>query len=163
METTMRVFRFVSILAVCALCAEAQADIYKCVDEQGGVTYTNDKPAPGRKGCSVLSREQPISTVPATPVRKSSATPTPSNFPRVEEGTQRARDSDRRKILDQELATEEKSLEEARKALAEQESIRQGDERNYARVLERLQPFKDKVALHERNIEAIKKEIAGLR
>ena len=31
------------------------------------------------------------------------------------------------------------------------------------RVLERLEPFKNKVALHERNIEAIQKELAKLR
>ena len=38
-----------------------------------------------------------------------------------------------------------------------------GDERNYQRVLERLEPFMNKVALHERNIEAIQKELAKLR
>ncbi|MCC6658486.1 MAG: DUF4124 domain-containing protein, partial [Rhodocyclaceae bacterium] len=75
----------------------------------------------------------------------------------------KARDNDRRKILDQELATEQKMLDEARKALAEQEAVRTGDERNYQRVLDRLQPYKDKVALHERNIEALKKEIGNLR
>lgn len=41
--------------------------------------------------------------------------------------------------------------------------MRSGDERNYQRVLDRLQPFKDKAALHERNIEAIRKEISNLR
>ena len=43
------------------------------------------------------------------------------------------------------------------------EAIRTGDERNYQRVLDRLQPYKDKVALHERNIEALKKEIGNLK
>lgn len=63
----------------------------------------------------------------------------------------------------QELASEQASLEQAKKELANQEAIRTGDERNYQRVLDRLQPFKDKVALHERNIEALKKEIGNLR
>ena len=49
------------------------------------------------------------------------------------------------------------------KDLAEQEAVRSGDERNYQRVLERLEPFKNKVALHERNIEAIQKELAKVR
>ena len=31
------------------------------------------------------------------------------------------------------------------------------------KVLERVQPYRDKVALHERNIEAIQKEIARLQ
>lgn len=160
----MTVLRCSALLFCLSAASVAQADIYKCVDEPGGSpTYTNEKPAPGRKGCTLLSREQPISTVPAMPVRKPSATPTPSNFPRVDDGTQKSRDNDRRRILEQELATEEKALDEARKALTEQESVRTGDERNYARFLERVQPFKDKVALHERNVEAIRKEISNLR
>ena len=44
----------------------------------------------------------------------------------------------------------------------EQESVRTGDERNYARVLERLQPFKDRVDTHEKNVEALKRELANL-
>jgi hypothetical protein len=41
--------------------------------------------------------------------------------------------------------------------------VRSGDEKNYQRVLDRLQPYKDKVALHERNVEALRKEIRNLR
>ena len=41
--------------------------------------------------------------------------------------------------------------------------MRLGDERNYQKVLDRLQPFKDKVDLHKRNIEALRREISGLR
>lgn len=136
----------------------ARADVFKCVDEDGHVTYTNTKPSPKAK-CSQLSRDQRVSTVPG----RATSTPSPAGFPKVDGDTQKARDSDRRKILEQELAAEQKSLEQAKKDLAEQEAIRTGDERNYQRVLDRLQPFKDKVALHERNIEALQKEIRNLR
>ena len=37
-----------------------------------------------------------------------------------------------------------------------------GDEKNYARVLERLQPFRDNVELHTKNIEALRRELANL-
>ncbi|MDQ8022852.1 MAG: DUF4124 domain-containing protein [Moraxellaceae bacterium] len=141
----------------------AQADIYKCTDDAGHVTYTNDKPGPGQKNCTLMSREQSVSTVTMPKRAPAASTPTPATFPKVDGDTQRARDNDRRKILETELGNEEKLLEEAKKALAEQESIRNGDEKNYQRVLDRLQPFKDKVALHERNTEAIRKEIANLR
>ena len=56
-----------------------------------------------------------------------------------------------------------KNLEQAKKDLAEQEATRSGGERNYQKVLDRLQPLKDKVALHERNIEAVQKELSRLR
>lgn len=135
------------------------ADVYKCVDDDGHVTYTNSKPAPKAK-CTQLSRDQRVSTVPG---RAAPSTPSPAGFPKVDGDTQKARDTDRRKILEQELSTEQKNLDQAKKELAEQEAIRTGDERNYQRVLDRLQPYKDKVALHERNIEALKKEIGNLR
>lgn len=147
-----------SVWAVAWIALPAWADVYKCVDEDGHVTYTNTKPSPKAK-CSALSRDQRVSTVPG----RAANTPSPAGFPRVNGDVQKARDNDRRMILEQELAAEQKNLEQAKKELADQEAIRTGDERNYQRVLDRLQPFKDKVALHERNLEALKKEIGNLR
>ena len=54
-------------------------------------------------------------------------------------------------------------LSKAKAELVEQESIRNGDERNYAKVLERLQKYKDNVQLHEKNAEELRKELAKLR
>jgi hypothetical protein len=128
------------------------------VDDDGHVTYTNTKPSSKAK-CSALSRDQRVSTVPG----RAANTPSPTGFPKVDGNTQKARDNDRRKILEQELETEQKNLDHAKKELAEQETVRTGDERNYQGVIERLRPFKDKVALHERNLEALKKEIGNLK
>lgn len=145
--------------ALLATAPMAWADVYKCLDDEGHVTYTNTKPSPKAK-CTAISRDQRVSTVPG---RAAPATPSPAGFPKVDGATQKARDNDRRRILEQELTTEQRNLDHAKKDLADQEAIRTGDERNYQRVLERLQPFKDKVALHERNIEALKKEIGNLK
>ena len=41
--------------------------------------------------------------------------------------------------------------------------MRTGGERNYQRYLDRVQPFRDAVANHERNIEAIRRELNTLR
>ena len=63
-----------------------------------------------------------------------------------------------------ELAAEQKNLEEAKKTLAEQEAVELAGRAHAARRplpaagQERVQPYRDKVALHERNIEAIQKE-----
>jgi hypothetical protein len=144
-----------------AVSAGAQADIFKCMDEQGRVTYTNTRAA---KGCSTLSRDLPVSSVPgAQGGGGKPASAEAASFPKVSDDAQKSRDSDRKRILTQELATEEKSLEEAKKALAEQEAVRLGDERNYQKVLDRVQPYKDKVELHQRNVDALKREIAGLK
>lgn len=158
----MTKLRYLSLLLL-ALVGNAQADIYKCVDDAGHTTYTNDKPGAVTKGCTLMSREQPVSTVSSPPARKAAATPTPSNFPKVDDSTQKTRDGDRRKILEQELSNEERLLDAARKELVEQENMRQGDEKNYQKYLDRIQRYKDSVQLHERNIEAIRKEIANLK
>ena len=87
----------------------------------------------------------------------------PANFPRVDPETQRVRDDTRRRILENELSAEEKSLADARAKLAEQESIRNGDERNYQKVLDRLQPYQETVERHERNVMALQQELIRLR
>ena len=155
----MKPIRYPASFAVMALLAvPAQAEIYKCVDTDGHVTYSNVQ----SKSCKKLNLD-PVTSVPPPPTKAGARTPTPESFPRVAEDTQKSRDSDRRRILETELAAEEKQLDQARKDLAEQEAIRNGDERNYQKVLDRLQPFKDKVALHARNVAAIKKEIGNLK
>lgn len=148
-----------SIVLLALAVMPAWADIYKCTDADGHVTYSNV----ATKNCKKLNLE-PVNTAPATPAAKAAArTPTPATFPKVDDNTQKARDTDRRRILESELAAEQKNLGQAKQELAEQEAIRSGDEKNYQRVIDRLQPFKDKVALHERNLEAIRKEIGNLR
>jgi len=156
---------FLSLLAIALSSATTAAGadtLYKCTDESGVVLYTNQKRA--AKNCTILSRELPISTF--TPPPKSAPsqrTATPGNFPRVDGDTQRGRDHDRRKILEQEFNTETQNLEKARKALAEGEATRLGDEKSYQKYLDRVQELRDGVALHERNIEALKRELANLK
>ncbi len=127
-------------------------EIYKCYDENGRPLYTSDKRDTRNKKCDLVSRE--INVVPA-PARSAS-------FPK-ESASQRASAKDRqRDILEKELATEEQLLAKAQKDLADQEAIRTGDERNYARVLERLQPYKDSVETHQKNIQALRRELSNL-
>lgn len=138
----------------------ASAEVFKCVDQDGHVTYTNDKSR--ARDCKVLSSDMPVSSVPG-PVAAPPAKPAAGgNFPSVSGDQQKARDNDRRRILEAELETEMKNLEAARKALSEGEAVRLGDERNYQKYLDRIQGLKDNVALHERNVDALRKEISKL-
>ncbi|MDR3212393.1 MAG: DUF4124 domain-containing protein [Azoarcus sp.] len=133
----------------------ASAQVYKCADANGKVSYTNARSA--TKGCEPLTNEQAVSTVSMRPASS------PASFPKVSSDAQKERDNARRQVLQNELATEEAELEEARKALTGQEAVRHGDEKNYQKKLDRLQPFKEDVERRERNIEALNKEISGLR
>lgn len=140
--------------SVLALPVAAQT-IYKCTDASGGTVISNSRV---EKNCKAV-QTGPESTVPAPKARPSSgaaANPTPASFPKVQEDTQKARDGDRRHILEQELSAEQRNLERARKELGDQE--RSGDNKP-----ERLAPYKESVAQHERNIQAIQKELGNLK
>jgi hypothetical protein len=141
------------------LAGAARADIWECVDESGNKLFTNKRAE--AKGCRLI-QVSPPNTVPA-PKPQARATASPPGFPRVDGETQRQRDVDRRRILEQELAAEQKLLEQARNELAVQDSMRLGSERNYQRVLDRLEPYKRKVKLHEDNIANLRRELAGSR
>lgn len=136
--------RIRSILGLCLalLVMPAKAEIVKCLDASGNVTYSEKSQAKGT--CVPVTAT--ISVVPAV---KQPTPPTPPQAPQVERGGQRG-------ALQKQIAEQEAALAEAKKALAEQENIRLGNEANYQRVLDRLKPYQDKVA-------AIEKEIAQLR
>lgn len=142
----------------------AQGQIYRCTDAEGNVVISNLPPGQGCKRVATdpITTMQPPASTSARP-KLPSTTPSPAGFPKVDADSQRARDSDRRRILEQEMASEQKNLDDAKRALTEQEGIRNGDERNYQKVLDRLKPFQDKVALHERNIEQLRRELNNLR
>jgi hypothetical protein len=164
--------RYLALLVLPAvITSNARADIYECVDQNGNKRFTNI--ASEAKGCKVLN-VGPLNTAPSSPTTpagkpavkspaRAPAQATPANFPRVDAQTQNQRDNDRRRILENELASEQKLLDEARRKLAEQESVRHGTERNYQRVLDRLEPFQKEVKRHEDNVANLKREMSNLR
>ncbi len=180
--------------------ALAQTLIYKHVDENGRVTYTN-RPM---KGATVVDLE-PLSTIPALvppsvlaekpaapAAEKPAAKPavaivTPKALPTkvasIDRETQRSRDDVRRRILEDELAQEEKSLAATRKALLDERQnplliaavrvaqqatdptpAQQAEMRaNIDRASGRIRGLQATVAEHEKNIEALKKELGALK
>ena len=140
-----------------ALPAQAQAqrtEIYKCVDAAGRASYTNDKRETAGKQCEVVTTQINVAPPPKPASR--------SAFPRESAADRQNAASRQREILEKELAAEQQELARAREELAAQEAVRYGDERNYTRVLERLQPFKDRIETHEKNIEALRRELSSL-
>ena len=149
------------LAALLMLSPAVLAEIYECVEPNGAKLFTSDPKEAKAKGCKAMNLGPPNTVSTSKPQGK--AGPTPPNFPRVDQDTQKQRDSDRRRLLEQELASEEKLLAQAKKELAEQESVRLGSEFNYQRVLNRLEPYKKQVALHENNVANLKRELAGIR
>ncbi|HQZ45518.1 MAG TPA: DUF4124 domain-containing protein [Usitatibacteraceae bacterium] len=178
----------------------AQAMIYKHVDENGRVTYTN-RPM---KGAIVMDLE-PLSTIPgiagpaAVPEKPAaraterlavkpsvaivSPRPLPTTVASIDRETQKSRDDVRRRILEAELSQEEKSLAALRKTLLEERQnptliaavrvaqqaadptpAQQAQMRaNIERASGRIRGLQATVAEHEKNIEALQKELGALK
>ena len=162
----MAMCRLAFVLLLFAASLPALADIYECVDANGAKQFTNIPANP--KACKLLSISPAAApSAPAAPGPGAAKAPgkapqvaTPSSFPRVDRQLQQQRDNDRRRILEQELGTEEKLLSQAKKDLSEQEAVRLGTERNYQRTLDRVEPYQKKVKLHEDNVANLRKEIS---
>ena len=148
--------------------ALAQGDIFLCVDDAGRKTYQNTGTAKGCKRVDV----QPLVTVPAPrlPAASGNGGIRPAvdqriaGFPRVEADTQRARDNDRRRILEDELKVEEERLARLRTEFNDGQPERNGDEtRNFARYQERVARMQDDIQRSESNVAALRRELALLR
>lgn len=146
--------------ALAAAQATEEITIWSCRDKDGRTHVTNLKEDTAGMKCRIVqqTRVQVVPSPEAAP--KPAAKPAaPGVFPK-ENAQARASARDRqREILERELKQEEELLAKARKELEEQEAVRYGDERNYARVLERLQKYKDAVELHEKNVESLRREL----
>jgi hypothetical protein len=140
----------ISLAAVPAL-----ADIYKTVDAEGRVTYSNIP----MKGAKKLDLGPAPLTFPgpkhhgkgsgsSSPATSSYTPPSPSNFPRVDASTQHSRDMDRRSILSEEMGHEQSLLADARKQLATSPQDAKA---------------RDNVTFHEKNIEALQTEMARIK
>ena len=162
---------FISTLVIAyILSPAAHAEIYKHVDAEGRVTYSNVK----IKGAKKLYLEPADTSFGNTSDGEtkrapSAKTPTPASFPKVDAGTQNQRDGKRKEILQAELATERQALEEAKKAYAEGESkpevFRTADgsvRRNVPKFQAKMKALQENVDAHQRNIQLLEKEISSI-
>jgi len=131
--------------------------IWSCKDSNGRTHVTNLKEDTVGKDCRIV-QQQLVTVVPAAkPGAKS-----PAGFPKETTSDRASSKAKQRDTIERELAQEQSMLADAKKKLADQEAVRSGDEKNYARVLERLKPYKDTVEVHEKNVEALKRELNNL-
>ena len=131
-------FRVLLSVTLCLSGAGALAQPVKCLDAKGKVQYIDKSLAEAQNlKCDKVRAE--TSTVNMQPgAIDLNQKPKPA-----------ADTTDSRAAL----AAAERKLAEARAKLAEQESIRSGNERNYARVEERLAPFQAAVKQAEQEVE----------
>ncbi len=130
------------------------SDLYKCTAKNGFTSFFN-----------VPDGEPAAAAAPATKApgaTRSATVPAPASFPRIDAGTQKSRDELRRKVLQDELANEEKLLAEARLAWGDGAPRPLPEEKSDAqRYADRIARLRQAVQLHERNVEALKRELSA--
>jgi hypothetical protein len=117
------------------------------------------------------------------PKPKAAAAQNPPTLASIEPQVQRNRDNDRRRILEEELQREEQSLGEARNAMSQEQqnpmlvaavrAAQQAADPTPSQMVEmrnsidkasgRIRGLQATVAEHEKNIEALKKELGALK
>lgn len=165
-------YRMALMAGLLGAAAQAHGQLYVCADAQGHKTYTDRRAG---AHCQLLDlpgamtepprKTAPLAGAPARPATQSAATAAPAAgaFPRVDGAEQRARDLDRRQILQDELRSEEQKLAAQRLEFNGGQPERQGNERNYAKYQERVAQLKDNISRTQQNVEALKREIANIR
>ncbi len=160
---------FISCALMSTTALAQSSDIFVCVDEHGQKVFQNTGNVKSCKRMDV----QPILTLPASrvpqarsgvqPAVEQRASASPANFPRVDGVTQRTRDSDRRRLLEDELKSEEERLAKLKSEFNNGEPERRGDERNFALYKERTQRLQEDIARTENNVRALSREMSLLR
>ena len=135
------------------------ASLYKCATASGAESFFNvpDGSGNGGGGGGATSAPRRVDGKPTS-------TPSPAGFPRVDAETQKGRDDLRRKVLNDELGTEEKALADARAAYDNGAPIPLPEEKADAeKYRQRIARLREAVQLHQRNVDMLRKEIATTR
>lgn len=140
----------------------AQAEIYKYVDENGQVTFT-DVYKKGSKRIDLPSVPASLDYGGAKLQKRASYRPSPNNFPRIDSATQQKRDDIRRQVLQDEIAAERRNAEEARRQLALGERLQPGEKVSDSTYINRVKKLRATLSEHDQNISAIQREMANLK
>jgi len=125
----------------------AGSTIYRHVDEEGRITFTNRS----NKGA------QKFQSTPNSAGSRAAVSVTPAHFPKVGVNKQQSRDIKRREILEHELADEMKLFSDTRRHI----SLVSGNQETQ-RHKERIKRLQNKLQRHESNIASLKRELERL-
>ena len=134
-------------------------DLYKCQTESAMSFFNVPSSANGSPGSSTTT------AVPKRPSGTSSTAraPTPANFPRVEGSIQRERDDVRKRVLNEELATEVRMMVESELMLKQGSALLPGETTTSPKYIDRVAKLKQTVENHSKNIQALNRELERVR
>jgi len=140
--------------------AVAIAQVFRCESDSGVPEYTNTP----RAKCRRLDLA-PLTTIPAPPSKSPNASQRPGGSGdaalRVDPATQKARDTDRRRILQDELTKEQTRLDSLQPEIVAAEAALAKD--GSAKAPDRLTRLREERARTEGNLKALQREISLLK
>lgn len=171
---TMTQSKLLIYIGLMAFASVAHAEIYKRVDDDGRITYSNvatDNAVKLKIG-KAAPKKAPVSAQPSAKKQKIRQ-PKYSYRSQISQSAQSKRDETRREILLDELDAEKKALIEAQKAYkageANPEVYRRRNAdgsyatfRNVPKFRAKMKTLKDTLTMHTRNVELLEKEIEAL-
>src|SRR5262249_28489391 len=144
-KNKMAAMKNLALAAVLTLATGAAlAQPMRCVDASGKVRYVDASQA-GNDKCTPL--ENRLEIIPAPPNAPSRPQQPGGTGGQSREGAEgRLKDAEAR-------------LAAAKQALAEQEAVRYGDEKNYQRMLDRLKPYQDAVDNAQKDVDQARRDL----
>ncbi len=162
-----------AVFALPVVAQPADKPVYRCPGPP--VLYTDAISAAEAKSRDCRTIEGATVTIVPAPRTRVVSTPSPGTGTaaassaarsgadsRIDPAEQRARDSDARRILGDELRREEERLAEIRREFNDGQPERQGNERNYQKYLDRVADLKSSLARKESDVAAIRRELSKL-
>ena len=147
----------------CALAADEGTVTYRCPNNDYKNTISAKEAE--KLGCKKLEGA-PVTVIQMTKPRPSGtavpAATAGSGAARVDPAAQRARDSDARRILENELKAEEERLAVLKKEYNNGQPERLGNEQNYQKYVDRVAQLSAAIARKEGDIAAIRRELQKL-
>ncbi|HEY4957945.1 MAG TPA: hypothetical protein VII31_09035 [Caldimonas sp.] len=159
-------FRCAAVILACGAVSAWGADtpdasvMYRCPGNDYKNTITAKEAE--RLGCKKIEGA-PVTIMQMTKPRGASPAPAATGSGvRVDPVAQRARDSDARRILENELRAEEDRLAAMQKEFNNGQPERQGDEKNFQKYIDRVSDMRAAIARKQTDIAAIQREIKKL-
>ena len=148
-----------ALLALAATGARAaqEGTLYRCPNNVFTNTITPKEAE--AKGCKAME-VQPPTTIPAPKTRPAATASPGAASAKVDAQEQKARDTDARKILQDELIKAQAQLDALQKEYNNGQPERRGDEKNNQKYLDRTADLKASIARTESDISAITRELA---
>lgn len=128
-----------------------------------GNVFTNTLSAKeaAQKGCKAKEATEPT-TISGPKPRAAAPASGAGAESKVDRNEQKARDSDAKRILSDELSKAQGELDALKKEYNNGQPERRGDERNYQKYLDRTADLKASIARKEADVAAIKRELGKL-